>query len=282
MTHSAISSLGIAILTLGMVACGSPQEAGDPGAAEAEIAALVQASEDALNDRDFDAFFSPYSESSDLIVYDSPHARGVETAQRLMEQGWATVPSDVTADLRLRAVRLITPNVAIADVDGVFMGSDPAHDRATFVLSRGDTGWQVEAGRVIQPEVGIAAMRDGIASTWAAFETAWQAGDLETVVSFYTADAENMPSFGEVQSGRAEIEASFTPLFDNGAFQITSRETIEVGGQGTAAYEIGVLEQTYTPTGGIPSPQRMRYLSVFHLEPDGVWRFHRWIAQPEP
>lgn len=279
MAHSTVRFVAIVTLSIGAVGCGSAQEDGNPAAAEREIDAIVQSAEDALTERDFAAFFSTYSSDADLIVFDGPHAEGVEAAREVMEQGWSAVPSDVTADLTLRNVRLVTPDVAIADVDGVFTGSDPAHDRATIVLSRGREGWRVEAARILQPEVGIAAISDGIASTWAAFETAWEAGDLEGVVGLYTADGHNMPFYGQTQSGRAELEAFLASQLENGSFDITSRETLDVGGQGTTAYEIGILEQTYTPTGGTPNPQRMRYMSVFHLEPDGVWRFHRWIAQ---
>ena len=279
MTRSTVRFVAIATLSIGSVACGGVQEDGDPAAAEREIAAIVQSEEDALNERDFDAFFSTYSSDADLIVFDGPHAHGIQAGREVMEQGWSAVPSDVIADLSLRDVRLVTPDVAIAEVDGVFTGSDPAHDRATVVLSRSGEGWRVEAARILQPEVGIAAIRDGIASAWAAFETAWEAGDLEEVVGLYTADGHNMPFYGQTQSGRAELEAFLASQLENGSFDITSRETLDVGGQGTTAYEVGILEQTYTPTGGTPSPQRMRYMSIFHLEPDGVWRFHRWIAQ---
>lgn len=279
MPRSTFPFLATMALSFGAISCGGLQDDGDPVAAATEVAALVQSSEDALNERDFDAFFSTYSTDADLIAFDGPHAEGVQAAQDVMEQGWSTTPSDVSADLRLRTVRLVTPDVAIADVDGIFTGSDPSHDRATMVLSRGGEGWQVEAARILQPQVGIAAIRDGVASTWTAFERAWEAGDLDAILGLYTADAQNMPFFGQTQSGKAELEAFLAPQLANGSFDVTSQETLDVGGQGTIAYEIGVLEQTYTPTGGTPNPQRMRYMSVFHLEPDGVWRFHRWIAQ---
>lgn len=251
----------------------------DQVAAEQAIRGIVQATENALNARDFEAFFSFYSEDSDLIVFDAPRASGPSAAQQLMEQAWTAIPSDVRADLTVRAIRFVTPEVAIVDIDGVFTGSEPSHDRATVVFAHGPDGWRVEATRVIQPEVGLAAARAGIDATWDAFEAAWESGDLDTVVGFYTDDVVNMPSLGQTQSGRAEIEAAFGELFDNGTFDIVERVTTEVGGQGTIAYELGTLEQTYTSNDGERAAYAMRYVSVFHLEPDGVWRFHRWMAQ---
>lgn len=152
-----------AVFTLLLIAgCGgTPADAPDPQA-EQEVRDIVQATEDALNARDFDAFFSTYTEDADLVVFDGPRANGRTSAQALMEQGWANTPADVRASLTVESVRFVTAAVAIANIEASFEGSEPSRDRATAVLvNRGD-GWQVNALRVIQPEGGraIAAADD--------------------------------------------------------------------------------------------------------------------------
>ena len=267
---------------LALVACADfSSRAAGSDEDEAAIRQIVRESEDALNARDFAAFFTSYTEDSDLVVFDSPRASGPRAARALMEEGWSNIPSDVRASLGVESIRFLTPDVAIVNIDGVFRGSRPSLDRATAVfVDRGD-GWSIAALRVMQPAVGAAATRQGIAETWQAFEAAWESGDLETAMGFFTGDGINMPFYGVTQSGREEITAGLGETVDVGEYDVRTRNTIEIGGLGNMAYEFGTLDQTYTPRGGEPMPDRMRYVSIFRLEPDGVWRFHRWMAQHE-
>lgn len=265
-----------------LVACtSSTAEMAGTGQDEAVIRQIVQESEDALNARDFQAFVASYSDDADLVVFDSPRASGPTAARELMEEGWSNVPSDVRAELTVESIRFVTSDVAVVNIDGVFTGSRPSVDRATAIFVRRDGGWQVGALRVIPPEVGAVAAADGIADTWEAFESAWESGDLDTAMGFFASDGVNMPYFGVTQSGRGGITAGLAETMNRGTYDVRARNTIEVGRLGDTAYEFGTLDQTYTPDGGEAIPDRMRYVSIFRLEPDGVWRFHRWMAQHE-
>lgn len=273
---------GIAIGCLFVMGCGDPtSEMSGSDADEAEIRRIVEESEGALNARDFEAFVAPYADDSDIVVFDSPRASGPTAARELMEEGWSNIPSDVRASLTVESIRFLTPVVAVVNIDGVFTGSQPSLDRATAIFVDRGEGWQVGALRVIQPEVGAVAAANGIEETWEAFEAAWESGDLETAIGFFAADGVNMPYFGVTQSGRGEITAGLGEAVNVGTYDVRERNTIEVGRLGDMAYEFGTLDQTYTPDGGQPLRDRMRYVSIFRLEPDGVWRFHRWMAQHE-
>lgn len=278
--HTLICMVPIACLIL--AACGesASRMAGDDEAEEA-IRQVVRESQDALNARDFDAFVAPYTEDADLVVFDSHRASGPVAARVLMAQGWSSIPPDVRASLTVESIRFVTSDVAVVNIDGVFTGSQPSVDRGTAVFVRNGGGWRVAALRVLQPEVGPVAARQGIADTWDAFEAAWEAGDLETAMGFFAADGINMPYHGVTQSGRDGITAGLAETVRAGTYDVRARNTIEVVGLGDVAYEFGTLDQTYTPAGGEPVPDRMRYVSIFRLEPDGVWRFHRWMAQHE-
>ena len=124
-----------------------------------------------------------------------------------------------------------------------------------------------------------ASIEAAVVQTWTNFDRAWESGDLESIMELFTPDALNMPTYSHVQRGRDEIEAAFGSTFAGGRFDIIERTTTEVFGHADMAYEFGTLRQTYTPTGGEPATQELRYSTVFLRGEDGVWRFHRWMAQ---
>ena len=45
-----------------------------------------------------------------------------------------------------------------------------------------------------------------------AFAEAWDKGDAKALASYYTEDAVRVGAFGDVQHGRAEIEAAYNKL----------------------------------------------------------------------
>lgn len=122
----------------------------DSGAEQA-VRGVVQSLEDAANARDWQTFFSNFTEGGDLVVFESPRAEGRAAARALMEAGWSEVPEDVRATLTLASVRFVTPEVAIADIDAQFTGSQPSRDRATAVLTSYDGVWLIDAFRIMQP-----------------------------------------------------------------------------------------------------------------------------------
>jgi uncharacterized protein (TIGR02246 family) len=117
---------------------------------------------------------------------------------------------------------------------------------------------------------------------WNDFIEVWERGDASALASFYTPDAKNMPSAGSTQNGTAEIEALFSNLFASSSDDVLSQTTDEIFFHDGMAYELGVLEFKRTPKSGEGEPvvRRFRYASVLKQEPDGRWKFHRWLGQP--
>lgn len=125
------------------------------GGFERAVRDVIQSLESAVNARDWEAFFANFHEAADLVVFDSPRAQGRADSQALMEEGWSQIPDDVRADLTVASVRFVTPEVAIAEIDGEFTGSLPSHDRATAVMTRHDGTWLIDAFRIMQPVAGL-------------------------------------------------------------------------------------------------------------------------------
>lgn len=140
--------LVLAGLAAASTACSAPGT--DNVSAEA-VREVVQSLERAVNARDWEAFFANFDDGGDLVVFDSPRAQGRAASRTLMEDGWSEIPDDVRADLTAASVRFVTPEVAIAEIDGQFTGSQPSHDRATAVLARRDGVWLIHAFRILQP-----------------------------------------------------------------------------------------------------------------------------------
>ncbi len=119
---------------------------------EQAVQSVVQSLEDALNARDWAAFFTNFTEEADLVVFGSPRAEGRPAARALMEAGWEQIPSDVRGELTVESMRFPNPAVAVVDIAGEFSGSMPSHDRATALLTSTAGEWRIEAFRIMQPE----------------------------------------------------------------------------------------------------------------------------------
>ena len=53
---------------------------------------------------------------------------------------------------------------------------------------------------------------EAIVKETTAFAEAWRKGDAKAVASFFTEDAVRVGAFGDIQNGRAEIEAAYDKL----------------------------------------------------------------------
>ena len=119
---------------------------------EEAIHGVVDALETAINRRDWDSFVSHFATDADAIVFEGPRADGREATREMLNRVWAEIPTDVRASLTLESVRLVTSEVAVANLDAECEGSAPFEDRATLVLSRRGNEWQIEAFRVMQAQ----------------------------------------------------------------------------------------------------------------------------------
>jgi ketosteroid isomerase-like protein len=78
-------------------------------------------------------------------------------------------------------------------------------------------------------------------------------------------------------TGRTTIEGKFRELLDGTTFTAARFATEDVLVGGDLAVERGAGTWTYTPKGGKPVTDRLKYLAVWRRQPDGSLRIIRDI-----
>lgn len=94
--------------------------------------------------------------------------------------------------------------------------------------------------------------QEAIFSEIQAFSDAWSRGDAKAAASFYTADGVRVGAMGDVQHGRAEVEAGYDRLLHGpfaGATVTQERGTIRMLTNDLALWQGGMVIQ---PPGGAP------------------------------
>ncbi len=117
--------------------------------------------------------------------------------------------------------------------------------------------------------------RLALAKLHADFVAAYSANDAAAIANLYSADAVLTPEGDPTSVGRAAIQQYFKSGFEQVTMKatLTSQEFSFMGADW--AYERGTYAITTTPkTGGNPSTQEYRYLTLVHREPDG-WKVKR-------
>ncbi|MDQ7851020.1 MAG: SgcJ/EcaC family oxidoreductase [Armatimonadota bacterium] len=77
----------------------------------------------------------------------------------------------------------------------------------------------------------------------AAFARAWNRGDVAAAAGFFTDDAVRVGAFGDVQHGRAEIEAAYTTLLHHtlpGAVVTQDRGSVRILSPDLAVWQGGI------------------------------------------
>jgi len=106
-------------------------------------------------------------------------------------------------------------------------------------------------------------------------------GDMDQLITFFTDDYVNMPAFGSTQTGREEVISFLRDFAENENPTIMKYERTELFVHNSMAYEFGMLEISRIPSCGDQIISRQRCLTVFRKDPEGKWKFHRWMGQPE-
>jgi uncharacterized protein (TIGR02246 family) len=94
---------------------------------------------------------------------------------------------------------------------------------------------------------------DAIITETQAFADAWSRGDAVAAASFFTDDAVRVGAFGDVQHGRAELEAAYDKLLHqamSGARIRQERGTVRMLGPGLAIWQGGI--EVIPASGGAP------------------------------
>ena len=100
-------------------------------------------------------------------------------------------------------------------------------------------------------------------------------------MSCYTANAINMvPEMDNVNN--KESYGMFESFLSNNSFSNISKETLELEVVGPTAYELGFYEDMIKPKNSDPYHRKLRYSAIWKKEPDGNWRWHRFIFNNLP
>jgi len=119
----------------------------------------------------------------------------------------------------------------------------------------------------------VIKVQKSIEESSAKYSQAIREGNLAGVVDGYTVDATMIPPDGEIVKGKQAIEEMYTKLFQMGMKDITFT-TIEVGGSGDTAYEIGKTKVRIQPEGQAAMIDSTKYLVIWKRQADGTWKVH--------
>jgi uncharacterized protein (TIGR02246 family) len=122
-----------------------------------------------------------------------------------------------------------------------------------------------------------ASAREAIEAANARFVDALLRGDVAGMSANYADGAVIMMPGDAAWTGRTTIEGKFRELLDGTTFTAARFATEDVLVGGDLAVERGAGTWTYTPKGGKPVTDRLKYLAVWRRQPDGSLRIIRDI-----
>lgn len=100
-----------------------------------------------------------------------------------------------------------------------------------------------------------------------AWETAFNASDIDALIDLYESDARLLPPNAEMSSGGEALRAVFGAMIDAGlTIDLTS---VEAAVSGDIAYNVGV----YTLMSGDTQADVGKYIETWHRGDDGQWRY---------
>ena len=116
-------------------------------------------------------------------------------------------------------------------------------------------------------------VRKSIEEACVRYSKAIQEGNLAGVLAEYTDDATAIPPDGEIIKGKKAIEELYKKFFQIGMKEIVFT-TIEVGGSGDTAYEIGKTKVRIQPEGQAAIQDSTKYLVIWKRQLDDTWKVH--------
>ena len=129
-------------------------------------------------------------------------------------------------------------------------------------------------------EAGTDSARAAIEQVNARFSQAIARGDAQAIAKLYTEDAILLPERGEMVKGRQAIGEFWKTAMDDGVKSVTVT-TLDVGGSGDLAHEVGTVLLTLQAEGRPPATASAKFVVVWKREADG-WKIHRDIWNDPP
>jgi len=90
--------------------------------------------------------------------------------------------------------------------------------------------------------------------------------DIDKVMSYFTNDYVNYPTYGSTQVGHEETKLMLNDFIQNRPYHEIDLEQIEVKVLGNYAYEVS-------------QDENQRGFTIFQKQDDGSWKFYRWNGQ---
>ena len=119
----------------------------------------------------------------------------------------------------------------------------------------------------------LTEVRAAIAEGQAQFLAGVEAGDAAAMAALFTEDGTVFPPNAEAVKGKAAIQEFWAAFLAEGVENLTVN-TLEVGGGGDVAYEVGEYSLTISGEGGESITDRGRYVVIFKRGTDGAWMVH--------
>lgn len=117
--------------------------------------------------------------------------------------------------------------------------------------------------------------QESAASSFAKLTADWAAAanakDSGKIAALYTEDAVLMPPNGAIVRGRANIQAFWQGMLDQGARDV-SLASLGSASSRAVGYEAGTYEFAMQPAGGQPTREKGKYLTALKRGADGKWR----------
>ena len=111
-----------------------------------------------------------------------------------------------------------------------------------------------------------------------AWKEAVRQGDIETLLTLVTEDAEFWPRDTPAVRGRENVRGLYASFFANFSLDQNFEETERVV-EGGFAFVRGIERNLLTPKGGGAAVEvRQRAFSILRLDADGKWRFARGMT----
>ncbi len=223
-----------------------------------------------------------FLEDADLVFPTSPWIKGREAIQNAFS--WDH-PDGLTGTFNIEDIRFVDASTALVNVNAHFSGGKDNEgnpipdnwDSATTFLKKQDGSWKYAALRVMPARMNYEEVKANIQDTWNQFISHWEQGNAEAAANCFTADAINMVPGSKSNMGREEIRTLLENFASGNVVKNAHATTLELDVIGSKAFEYGLYEDTIEPKKGKAFDRKIRYYAVWQLEPDGVWRWSRFI-----
>ena len=133
------------------------------------------------------------------------------------------------------------------------------------------------------PEIEVSAAMDRV---YERFTRAYRLAEPDSVLALYTDRPLYLPGQGPVVVGREAVKSQFgflDAIRQRSASALISFESVERGGSGDVAWDVGYYALSVREPDGTVSPEnRGKFTTIWHRDDRGQWRIHVDSFSPAP